>query len=275
MKKPVVLSIAGSDPGAGAGIQADLKTFHSLGVYGTTVITALTIQNTQGVHGISHCNAKEVEAQLLAILDDMPVVAIKTGMLGTRPVVKKVERILAQVHIPYVVDPVLISSSGSWLIDQDALGDLFYGLCKHATLITPNRQEAEILSGIRIRTKKDMEKAGTLMRTALDDKPSILIKGGHFRERISTITDLLVYDGGSLWISHPRIPTQALHGTGCTLSAAITAFIGQGYSVMDAVRSATAYVQVAIEHGVTGIGQGRGTLLQVPVGKPIEPTFDS
>jgi hydroxymethylpyrimidine/phosphomethylpyrimidine kinase len=253
-----VLTIAGSDSGGGAGIQADLKTFEAHRVFGTSVITALTAQNTLGVHGVFPIPPEMVRAQLRAILDDFPIAAAKTGMLYNVENIEAVTDAVIETQFPLVVDPVIVATSGDALLQPDALQALASYLFPVATVITPNLQEASILTGMDVKTREDMEVAALRMASICPDT-WILVKGGHLDQ--GRASDLLFkLDRAPIWLEADWIPTQDTHGTGCTLSAAITANLALGMDVPTAVAAAKTYVTGAIRHAWSGIGKGHGSL---------------
>jgi len=249
---PVALTIAGSDPSGGAGIQADLKTFHQFGVYGEAVITLITVQNTRGVERIEYLAADLVAAQIRAVLADIPPGAAKTGALGTREVIEAVAEIAGEFRFPLVVDPVLFSKSGAPLIGPDAIEALKTCLLPHAFLITPNLQEAEILAGLQVSDVRAMRAAAEKL-SALGPQ-AVLVKGGHLA---GDANDLLLYDGEWFEFPAPRIQTRHTHGTGCTFSAAITAALATGCDLPAAVGRAKQYISEAIRSG-PALGAGAG-----------------
>ncbi len=249
------LTIAGSDSGGGAGIQADLKTFAAHGVFGTSAITAVTAQNTTGVVGFAAVSADLVTAQIEAIMSDIPAHAAKTGMLANAAIVEAVAAAVAALDIPLlVVDPVMIAKSGDRLIDDEAIGALRAELLPRAYLVTPNIPEAEALSGLTIRTDADRREAA---RRIADGGPAVVIKGGHFPT--PDITDLL-YDGSEFHeFRHARVTSRHTHGTGCTFAAAITAHLARGLSLKEAVPRAQRYVADAIRRA-PDLGRGHGPM---------------
>ena len=254
-RPPIALTIAGSDSGGGAGIQADLKTFHAFGVYGTSTITAITAQNTLGVHGIHAVPLREVRAQIDAIVSDLRPQALKTGMLANAALVGEVaDAIEAHALGRYVMDPVMVSTSGARLLDPDAETCLVTRLMPLATLVTPNLHEAAILVGEPLETVAHMSSAAK--RLVELGAGAALIKGGHLA---GDAVDLL-WDGEQerVW-RRIRIDTAHTHGTGCTLSAAVTAGLALGESVHDAVDRAIRFVVRAIE-SAPGLGGGHGPL---------------
>lgn len=251
--RPVALTIAGSDSGGGAGIQADLKTFHAFGVFGTTAVTALTAQDTTGVHAVQEADPDIVAAQIRAVMDDLRPSAVKTGMLANRVLVRCVARTLRDGRLPpLIVDPVMVAASGDRLLETRAVDVLREELFPIATLVTPNLDEAEILSGVRARDAEGMREAA--LRIAETGSSAVLIKGGHLEE--AEIVDLL-YDGRE-WHEwrNPRIGAGPRHGTGCTLSAAIAAGVALGRDLAEAVEEAIGYVRRAIR---TAPDLGRGS----------------
>ncbi len=248
----VAMTIAGSDPSGGAGIQADLKTFHQRGVFGTSVITLVTVQNTQKVSDIAMISPDLVGKQIEAVLEDIPPAAAKTGALGNKEVVRLVAEKAKDFSFPLVVDPVMISKQGSPLIDEDARSTLAETLLARAFLITPNLHEAGELAQMKVRDLESMEKAGRII--AEKGANAVLIKGGHLE---GEAIDLLYYDGKIRHYSAPRINTRHTHGTGCTYSACITAELAKGYKLEDAVGRAKRFITLAIETN-PGLGKGSG-----------------
>jgi hydroxymethylpyrimidine/phosphomethylpyrimidine kinase len=243
---PNILTIAGSDSGGGAGIQADIKTISMLEGYGLSVITALTAQNTLGVTGIEAPSAGFVAKQLETVLDDVKVHAAKTGMLFSAEIVEAVADGLAQAAFPVVVDPVCVSQSGHRLLGEDAVEVLTKRMIPLATLLTPNRPEAEWLTGLKVDTDDDVAKA---IDKLLDmGAKAVLLKGGHFEG--GRVVDWYKEAGGELkFMDYPRIDTQHTHGTGCTLSAAIATSLGHGLDMESAVRHAQDYLRQALKAG--------------------------
>lgn len=255
-RTPVMLSIAGSDPSGGAGIQADLKTASAMGVYGATVVTALTVQNTMGVTGIHAVPVGFIAAQYQAVVDDLDVRAVKIGMLGTIEVVEAVASMLRQHPVPAVVlDPVMIATSGDRLVPEDAVAAIRELLVPLATIVTPNVPEAEVLAGVTITSEDDLESAG---RSLLVLGPQhALVKGGHLTGEQSV--DVLVSADGVRRLTAPRVRTANTHGTGCTLSSAIAARLAQGDSVTEAVEGAKSYLTRALVAGAAlTVGHGNG-----------------
>lgn len=242
---PRALTIAGSDSGGGAGIQADLKTFHSLGVYGMSAVTALTAQNTRGVHGIHNVPPEFLALQLRSVLDDIGADAAKTGMLSTAHLIRTVATVLSEFHLDrLVVDPVMISKHGDQLLQQDAISTLISDLLPLSFIITPNTPEARILADLPIHDLNSMKEAARRIHR-LGPK-FIVIKGGHLP--LPNATDLF-FDGTHMHIlEEPRIPSPHTHGTGCTFSAAITALLARGQSPLSAVTHAKKFTAYAIRH---------------------------
>lgn len=246
----VALTIAGSDPSGGAGLQADLKTFHQHGVYGASVVTLLTVQNTQRVSRVEVMDAGLVREQLAAVLEDLPVAAAKCGALGSAAVVRAIADAAQAFPFPLVVDPVMISKHGAALMD-DAARAAFDVLLPHATLLTPNAPEAAALLGRPVTTR---EQAIEAAHALAERGPSVLLKGGHLE---GDAVDVLVHEGRLYEFSAPRIDTPHTHGTGCTYAAAITARLAQGVALVDAVLGAKAWLTRAIA-GAPGLGEGMG-----------------
>lgn len=250
-----VLSIAGSDSSGGAGIQADLKTITCLGEYGMTVITAITAQNTIGVSAVEGISVDMVKAQIDAVFQDIRPDAVKLGMIATPDIMEAIcEKLVEYKAGHIVVDPVMVATSGSALMEDETVQTLKERLIPLAEVITPNISEAEVLSGISIDSKEDMEKAAG--KIAGYYHGAILVKGGHLKD---TADDLLYTDGQAIWISGKRIVNENTHGTGCTLSSAIATFLAKGYSLEESVKEAKNYVTGAIAAGLN-LGQGRGPL---------------
>lgn len=247
---PVALTIAGSDPSGGAGLQADLKTFHQFGVYGEAVVTLVTVQNSTRVSRVEVLPPDLVEEQIAAVLEDIPPGAAKTGALGSAAVVRAVARAAAGFGFPLIVDPVMISKHGLPLLPEDAIASIREELLPRAVLVTPNIPEAEALAGRAIRTSGDAHAAARLIM-ALGPR-AVLIKGGHLQ---GDAIDLLL-DGTQFHeFPAPRVDTRHTHGTGCTYSAAITAGLARGLTLPDAVARAKHFVHEAIR---TNPGLGRG-----------------
>lgn len=249
----IACTIAGSDSGGGAGIQADLKTFQELGVFGTSAITALTAQNTLGVHGIFQATPDFVEAQIRAVLEDFDIKALKTGMLVDAETIRTVAVMLKNQTMPLVVDPVMIAKGGATLLQQQAIATMKTDLLPLATICTPNIPEAEMLTGITIDSSQALQTAAyDLLNCGVN---YVVIKGGHLDGKLAT--DTVYWQHGQFSIATPRIDTTHTHGTGCTFSAAITALLAKGYSVKDAIVEAKKFIHVAIANPL-GIGHGHG-----------------
>lgn len=251
----IALTIAGSDPSGGAGIQADLKTFHRHGVYGTSVLTLVTAQNTTRVSRVEVLAADLVVAQLDAVLEDVPPRAAKTGALGSARVVRAIAERARAFAFPLVVDPVMISKHGAALIDAPARDVLARELVPSAALVTPNAHEAAALSGRPVRTIAEARDAAR----AIADRGAraVLVKGGHVGEGGARATDVLFAGGVLHEIDGPRIATRHTHGTGCTYSAAITAHLARGLPLADAVHRAKEWLTEALRTA-PGIGGGAG-----------------
>lgn len=251
----IALTIAGSDSGGGAGIQADLKTFSALGVYGASVITALTAQNTLGVTAVMGVPADFVRAQLDAVLDDLDVRAIKIGMVSEIPVIETLARRLDGIGIPVVLDPVMVAASGHRLVPEAAVAALRGTLFPIATLVTPNVPEAAVLLGTApAETVEAMEEQAAALA---DGGPAVLLKGGHLEGADSV--DVLRIGATTERLSAGRIATRHTHGTGCTLSSAIAAHLARGADLADAVARGKAYVTAAIAAADTlAVGRGHG-----------------
>ena len=242
---PVALTIAGFDPSGGAGVVADVKTFTAFGCFATAAVTSLTFQNTTGVFGATHETAATVRAQVLPVIEDFHVAGVKTGMLPTREVILEIARLLRETNLREaspVVDPVVRSTSGYDLIDDDALAALKSELLPLARLVTPNIPEAERLTGLKIATEDDMRRAAVLLREM--GARAVLVKGGHLTG--GDAVDLLDDAGEVRLFRAPRIETDATHGTGCTLAAAIAACLARGMNLADAVGAAKRFVTEAI-----------------------------
>jgi hydroxymethylpyrimidine/phosphomethylpyrimidine kinase len=252
--KPVALTIAGSDPSGGAGIQADLKTFHQFGVYGEAVITLITVQNTRGVERVE-CLAPDLVAdQIRAVITDIPPAAAKTGALGDRGIIEAVAGLASGFAFPLVVDPVMVSKHGAPLLATDAVNALKTWLLPCTFLLTPNLEEAALLTGAEVRDIIQMRTAAK--KLAEIGPTAVLVKGGHLA---GDATDVLFYQGDYREFTSPRVATRNTHGTGCTLSAAITASLACGYDLPAAVERAKRYVTAAIRSN-PGLGAGAGPL---------------
>ncbi len=264
----IALTIAGSDSGGGAGIQADLKTFHQFGVFGTSVITAVTAQNTLGVRAWEPVPVELVTRQLDAVADDLPPVAVKSGMLGSAALVEAVADGIARRRLPnYILDPVIVATSGDRLLERDAERLVVQRLVPLAALVTPNLDEAAVLVGGSVRDPDDMERAGrTLVQLGAR---AALVKGGHLAGQ--EVVDVLVTGGTVRRFTRPRLETTSTHGTGCTLSAAIAAGLALGRPLERAVEDALDFVHRAIA-AAPGLGHGHGPLNHFVPGPPRPPT---
>lgn len=251
---PVALSIAGSDPSGGAGIQADLKTFHAHGVYGQAVLSLWTVQNTRGVSRVQPLPPADVVAQLRAIMEDMPPSAIKTGALGDPGTVAELGASLRAQSAPWVVDPVLVSSSGRSFGGEAMAAALLEHLVPGCALLTPNAPEACALTGLAVTCPRSAERAAR----ALCDRGAraVLVKGGHFE---GAPLDVLVSGADRLVLPGERRPNRDTHGTGCTYSAAITARLALGHPLTDAVRGARDWLAQVMDRPL-GLGKGCGPL---------------
>ena len=258
MRSPLrsVLTIAGSDSGGGAGIQADLKTFAALGVYGTSAITAVTAQNTVGVSAIHVLPADMVTAQIEAVAADIPIHATKIGMLASAAIVEAVAAAIAELDLPLVVvDPVMLAKSGDRLLDEDAVGAMTRELLPRALVVTPNIPEAEALSSVTIASLPDARKAAERIHSGMG--PAVVVKGGHGSG--PEVVDLL-FDGARFYeFATARIATRNTHGTGCTFASAVAAHLALGATLPDAVLSAQAYVAGGLARSLD-VGQGHGPL---------------
>ncbi|HWZ28151.1 MAG TPA: bifunctional hydroxymethylpyrimidine kinase/phosphomethylpyrimidine kinase [Gemmatimonadales bacterium] len=265
----IALTVAGSDSGGGAGIQADLKTFHQFGVFGTSVIAAVTAQNTRGVVAWEPVSRDLVSRQLDALILDLPPDGIKSGMLASAPLVETVAEALQRLPTkPYVLDPVLVATSGHPLGDDATAEAIRRHLVPLATLVTPNLAEAERLTGIEVKTPEQMEQAGRALLK--NGAAAALLKGGHLEG--DEVIDVLVRPEGYRRFKHRRIASTSTHGTGCTLSAAITAGLALGRPLERSVEDAIDYVQRAIA-AAPQLGGGRGPLnhfVPAPRGAPNE-----
>ena len=256
---PIALSIAGSDSSGGAGIQADLKTFSALGVYGATAITAITAQNSLGVHAQLALDPRMVYDQICAVVDDLHPQVVKIGMLANVAIVHAVAEALTKYHLPLILDPVILSTSGHRLLSEDAQKSLKHKLLPLSTLVTPNIPEMRALTNMPLATFEDKERAAQhLMEYGAR---AVLLKGGH--EEGETKSDILfsasqngIY---STIFSSPTVQTRNTHGTGCTLSAAIAAFMARGVALRDAIAEAKRYVTEALRSGADiTVGHGFG-----------------
>ena len=242
---PIALTIAGSDSGAGAGIQADLKTFASLRVYGASVLTLVTAQNTQMVSAVHLLPVPLIEQQLDAVLCDFQVGAIKTGALGSAEIIETIASKLQDIQVPLVVDPVMISKHGSPLLAQEAVTALKKCLLPLATVVTPNLHEAAAIAGMpELTCREDMLTAAEGI--ASTGVKAVVVKGGH---SAGTPADLLWTEAESNWIDGERVDTVHTHGTGCTYSSALTVYLLRGFPMVEAAMLAKRYITGALEHG--------------------------
>ena len=250
------LTIAGSDSSGGAGVQADLKTMLANGVFGESVITALTAQNTMGVDAVMNVPADFIEAQMKAVFTDIYPDAVKTGMVSSSELIETIADKLTEYHAKnIVVDPVMVATSGARLISEDAIGTLKSKLLPLATVITPNIPEAEVLSGMEIKTEADMEKAAEIICNTLGC--AVLLKGGH---QLNDANDLLFQKGKEpVWFHGKRIDNPNTHGTGCTLSSAIASNLAKGRDLETSVRYAKNYISGALA-AMLDLGKGSGPM---------------
>ena len=248
----VAMTIAGSDPSGGAGLQADLKTFHQHGVYGTSVVTLLTVQNTRQVESVEVLRPEFVVSQLNAVLDDIPPTAAKTGALGNAAVIEAIAERAERFVFPLVVDPVMVSKHGAPLLDDKAVQVLRRKLLPHAFLITPNVPEAARLAEMEVTDLLTMEKAAAVISRL--GATNVLVKGGHLK---GDSVDVLWSAGENHSLPAKRVDTTHTHGTGCVFSAAITARLAKGENLVTAVKAAKQFITAAIQNS-PGLGQGFG-----------------
>ena len=255
---PRVLTIAGSDSGGGAGIQADLKTFAALGAYGMSAVTAITAQNTLGVTAVAEVPLEVISDQIEAVVTDIGVDVVKTGMLSSSEIVACVVESVEKFELaPLVVDPVMVAATGAQLLQDEAVKSVKQRLIPLATVATPNVPEAEVLTGIEIESVDDMELAGgELLLMGVD---AAVVKGGHLDDESGRVTDVLVTRNGVKQITSFRIETTSNHGTGCTFASAIAAHLARGSALDESVDSAQRYVWQAMANAQS-IGQGNGPL---------------
>lgn len=250
---PCSLTIAGTDPSGGAGIQADLKTFQELKSYGMSVITSVVAQNTTGVQAVHHVPLPIIEQQLDSVTTDMPIHAFKTGMISNIDMMHLIADKIQHINAPYVMDPVMVATSGDALVETEARDFLRQHLLPLSSIVTPNIPEAEYLIGEKIQTTDDMKQAAELIVSKFG-AGAALVKGGHMA---GEAVDFL-YDGSTMnRFSATRIETTNTHGTGCTYSAAITAYLSMGVHLYDAVKEAKQFVTTAIQHAFP-LGSGNG-----------------
>ena len=248
----VALSIAGSDSGAGAGIQADLKTFTSLGVYGCTAITAVTAQNTQEVSSVFEVTPECITEQIRSVILDMPPDAIKIGMVYNKPNIETIRRVLKGSKVPVVLDPILSAGTGGKLLLPEAFESFKADLIPLSTIITPNRIEAQKITGIQIISRSDIARAARKIKNL--GAKNVIIKGNHFEKK--QVADILLTSEGTLIeVSNSKLSSEEMHGTGCNFSAAITAFLARNFSIIDAFKLANKYVRDSLQNALK-IGKG-------------------
>lgn len=256
MSIPIALTIAGSDSGGGAGIQADLKTFHAFGVFGTSAITAITAQDTRGVHGVHPIPVELVRRQIRVVAGDLAPAACKTGMLATAELVGAVADSIRELELAnFVLDPVMVATSGDRLLDRDAEAAVLEMLLPLATVVTPNLDEAGILAGRPVEDEADMRAVAELLTER--GARAALVKGGHMAG--AEVVDVLVDEAGTETWRRPKIDTTSTHGTGCTLSSAIAAGLAWGRPLREAVADALDFAHRAIAEA-PGLGAGHGPL---------------
>ena len=265
------MTIAGSDSGGGAGIQADLKTFQELGVFGTSALTAVTAQNTFGVTAIQPVDSAIIKAQIQAVIEDFDVKAIKTGMLFSAEIIYAVGDAFHWSGIPLIIDPVMIAKGGASLLKDEAVKALKEVLFPLAAIVTPNIPEAEVLAEMEIKTDEDIEKAAK--RILALGAGAVLIKGGHRKEAPYAEDLFMAADGERFSVRSPWIDTKDTHGTGCTYSAALTALLAQGETTANAVVSAKCFIHAAIEDGLK-IGGGHGPTNHWAYGRRLNKTME-
>ncbi|MFQ6015703.1 MAG: bifunctional hydroxymethylpyrimidine kinase/phosphomethylpyrimidine kinase [Anaerolineae bacterium] len=251
------LTIAGSDSGGGAGIQADLKTFSALGVFGMSALTAITAQNTVGVQGVHELPAEFVGLQIDAVVTDIGVDAVKTGMLSNAEIIAVIAAKVREYELPnLVVDPVMIAKSGDPLLRPEAREALIKELVPLAMVITPNRHEATVLAGLEVESLEDMKRAAVAIHGL--GARYVVVKGGHLPDTAESID--ILYDGeGFTEFASPRVETKNTHGTGCTFASAIAAELAKGSGVKEAVGAAKEYITAALQHGAKlRLGRGHG-----------------
>jgi hydroxymethylpyrimidine/phosphomethylpyrimidine kinase len=253
-KKPIALSIAGSDPSGGAGVQADLKTFHQFGVYGEAAITLITVQNTRGVERVEYLAPDLVADQISAVIADIPPAAAKTGALGNRAIIEAVGALARNFTFPLIVDPVMVSKQGAALLEADGIEALKTFLLPYAFLLSPNLEEASLLTGADVLDIAGMRRAAE--KLAALGPQAVLVKGGHLG---GDAIDVLFHRSEWIEFTAPRIETRHTHGTGCTLSAAITASLASGYDLRESVARSKRYITEAIRNN-PGFGAGSGPL---------------
>jgi hydroxymethylpyrimidine/phosphomethylpyrimidine kinase len=253
---PTALTIAGSDSGGGAGIQADLKTFSAMKVYGMSVLTAITAQNTVGVAAVHPVPVEMVAAQIDAVLEDIGAGAVKTGMLYSPGIIQTVSSRLSAHRVEkLVVDPVMVAQSGDRLMNEDAVAPMSEALLPMGLVVTPNVPEAEVLSGVKIASRQDMLRAARSIQKI--GPKNVVIKGGHLRDSTDACDLLLMEDGTDVLLCTERVNTTSSHGTGCTFSAAIAASLALGLGVLEAFERAKDFITNALR-GAIPIGDGHG-----------------
>ena len=265
---PIILSIAGSDPSGGAGIQADIKAISSLGGYAATAITAITVQNTRGVAKVNYLPPVVVTEQIKAVFNDLDVAAVKIGMTGQYDIVKAISYALfKRKDIPVVLDPVMVATVGRKLAENKAIEALRLFLLPQCKVATPNLLEASVLLGKEVRTTDDMKQAAIALWQQYHC--AFLLKGGHLEG--DEMVDVL-FDGQFHYFSGPRIETKNLHGTGCTLSSAIATYVGKGYELVEAIAQAKEYMNQVIAAGAhLAVGHGNGPVWHFPESHPLQP----
>jgi hydroxymethylpyrimidine/phosphomethylpyrimidine kinase len=256
MTIPIALTIGGSDSGGGAGIQADLKTFTALGVHGCSALSCVTAQNTRGVSRVDALPPEALTAQIEAVLSDLPVAALKTGMLLNAALIEATAAALAPLSIPRLIDPVMVSRAGSLLLEPEAIEAYRRLLLPLAELLTPNLHEAALLSGVTIEGTEGVEQAAAVLLEL--GCAAVLIKGGGLAE-LRGRDYLQVSGGNGLWLVHPAVDTPHTHGSGCTLGAAITASRARGLPLRQAVQAGKCFVEGGLRHALA-IGAGQGPL---------------
>jgi hydroxymethylpyrimidine kinase/phosphomethylpyrimidine kinase len=271
VERPVILTVAGSDSGGGAGIQADLKTIEACGGFGTSAVTAVTAQNTTGVHGTHVLPVEEVEAQLDAVLADFDVAAVKTGMLATAEIIETVTAYASDLDCPLVVDPVMVAATGDRLLDPEA-EDAYEALVSEATLVTPNADEASVLADVDVEDEAGARLAGQRLLTW--GAEGALVKGGHIPG--DEVLDTLVTADYIETARHPRIDTEATHGSGCTLAAAAATHLGHGEPLREAVGESIDLLERAVRYH-HDVGEGPGAvhhLVEMRNGAACDPTAE-
>lgn len=271
MRYPTTLTIAGSDSGGGAGIQADLKAFSALGTFGMSVITAITAQNTREVREVEALSTHIIRAQLEAVLDDFTVDAIKTGMLVTPEIIELVGNIIAHYGVKnIVIDPVMVATTGANLTKADLRKAYHEHLYNKLTLLTPNIPEAETLTGLTIHSEADKDEAGAML--IAQGCGAVLIKGGHLKGNNESIDTLYCASGETHHFASTFINTPNTHGTGCSLGSAIAAYLAKGEDLVNAIQLAKKYITEAIRCGAEVNFNGNGPLNHFFSPQPLKPT---